>query len=191
MKNPINSSRCISIVGPSQSGKTSLFESILHICKQIPNKGKISENNTLSDHLPEEHELKMSISMGISNAHFMDENYTFIDCPGSSEFLNEFLQVIRISDLSVIVIEPIIEKILSLVPYFYYLNKMNIPHILFINKVDNLNFDIKELLGIVQEYSPKPLVIRQIPIKEGDKVIGAADVSMKERMNTQKTNLHK
>jgi len=176
MKNPINSSRCISIVGPSQSGKTSLFESILHICKQIPNKGKISENNTLSDHLPEEHELKMSISMGISNAHFMDENYTFIDCPGSSEFLNEFLQVIRISDLSVIVIEPIIEKILSLVPYFYYLNKMNIPHILFINKVDNLNFDIKELLGIVQEYSPKPLVIRQIPIKEGDKVIGAADV---------------
>ena len=29
-------------------------------------------NNTLSDHLPEEHELKMSISMGISNAQFME-----------------------------------------------------------------------------------------------------------------------
>ncbi len=176
MKSNINSSRCITIVGPSQTGKTSLMESILHVCKQIPNKGKIGDNNTLSDHLSEEQELKMSISMGISNAQFMDEDYTFIDCPGSNEFINEFLQAIRISDLSIVVIEPIKEKILSLVPYFFYLNKMNIPHILFINKVDNLNFEIKDLLGTIQEYSPKPLVIRQIPIREGDKIIGAADV---------------
>ena len=53
---------------------------------------------------------------------------------------------------------------------------MKIPHILFINKVDNLNFDIKELLGTIQEYSLLPLVIRQIPIREEDKIIGAADV---------------
>ena len=158
MKTSINSSWCITIVGPSQSGKTSLMESILYVCKQIANKGDIKENNTLSDHLPEEHELKMSISMGISNAEFMDEKYTFIDCPGSSEFINEFLQSAKISDLCVIVVEPVKEKILSLVPYFYYLNKMNIPHILFINKVDNIDFDIKDLLGLIQEYSPRPLV---------------------------------
>ena len=176
MKTPINSSRCISIVGPSQSGKTSLMESILHVCKQIANKGHVKDNNTLSDHLPEEHELKISTSMGISNVHFMDEEYTFIDCPGSSEFINEFLQAARISDLCIIVIEPVKEKILSLVPYFYYLNKMNVPHILFINKVDNINFDIKDLLGLIQEYSPCPLVIRQIPIREGDIIIGTADV---------------
>ena len=176
MKAPSNFSRCVSIVGPSQSGKTSLMESILHICNQVPNKGKVSDNNTLSDHLPEEHDLKMSISLGISNVLFMDEDYTFIDCPGSSEFINEFLQAAKISDLCIVVIEPIKEKILSLVPYFFYLNKMKIPHVLFINKVDNLNFDIKELLGTIQEYSLLPLVIRQIPIREEDKIIGAADV---------------
>ena len=110
MKKPISSSRCITIVGPSQSGKTSLLESILHVCEQIPNKGLVGENNTLSDHMPEEHDLKMSISMGISNAQFMEENYTFIDCPGSSEFFNEFLQAVRISDLSIVVIEPVKES---------------------------------------------------------------------------------
>jgi len=176
MRTNINSSRCITIVGPSQSGKTTLMEGILHICNQIHQRGQVKDNNTLSDHLPEEHELKMSISMGISNAKFMNEEYTFIDCPGSGEFINEFLQAARISDLCVIVLEPIKEKILSLVPYFYYLNMMNIPHILFINKVDNFNFDIKDLLGSIQEYSPRPLVIRQIPIREEDKIIGAADV---------------
>ena len=176
MKTPINSSRCISIVGPSQSGKTTLMESILHVCDQVHQRGDVKKNNTLSDHLPEEHELKMSISMGISNAKFMDEDYTFIDCPGSNDFINEFLQAARISDLCIIVLEPIKEKILSLVPYFYYLNQMNIPHFLFINKVNSLNFDIKVLLGLIQEYSSLPLVIRQIPIREEDKIIGSADV---------------
>ena len=93
MKTPINSSRCITIVGPSQSGKTSLMESIAHVCKQIHGKGQVKDNNTLSDHLPEEPELKMSISMGISNVQFMDEEYTFIDCPGSNEFINELKSI--------------------------------------------------------------------------------------------------
>jgi len=176
MKTPINSSRCITIVGPSQSGKTTLMESILHVCGEVHQRGNVKNNSTLSDHLTEEHDLKMSVSMGISNARFMNEEYTFIDCPGSNDFINEFLQATRISDLCVLVIEPVKEKILSLVPYFYYLNKMDIPHMLFINKVDNFNFDIKTFLGSIQEYSPKPLVIRQIPIRKEDKIIGSADV---------------
>ena len=122
MKTPINLSRCITIVGPSQSGKTTLMESILNVCGQIHKKGNVKSNNTLSDHLPEENELKMSISMGISNAKFMDEEFTFIDCPGSNDFINEFLHAARISDLCIIVLEPVKEKLLSLVPYFYYLN---------------------------------------------------------------------
>ena len=73
MKDSLNSSRCISIVGPSQSGKTTLMESILNICKQTHQKGLVENNDTLSDYLPEEHEFKASISMGISNATFMDE----------------------------------------------------------------------------------------------------------------------
>ena len=46
MKEPINSSRCISIVGPSQSGKTTLMESILHVCNEIHLKGNVKDNST-------------------------------------------------------------------------------------------------------------------------------------------------
>ena len=87
MKTPINSSRCITIVGPSQSGKTTLMESIFNVCKEIHQKCNVKNNNTISDHLTEEHELKMSISMGISKAKFMDEAYTFIDSTGTYPFL--------------------------------------------------------------------------------------------------------
>jgi elongation factor G len=173
MKAPYQFSRCISIVGPAQSGKSTLMESILHVCQETHRKAQVSNNdNTTGDLLTDE----KKINMNISNVQFMDENFTFIDCPGSSEFINEFLQASKISDLSIVVIEPLKEKILSLVPYIYYLNKMNIPHILFINKIDIINFDIKELLGFIQEYSQLPLVIRQIPIKEKDIIVGATDV---------------
>ena len=107
MKPPANSSRCITIVGPSQSGKTTLMESILYICKETHQIGHVKNNDTVSDFLPEEHEFKMSINMGICNAKFMDERFTFIDCPGSNEFINEFLQAARISDLCNLVLEPI------------------------------------------------------------------------------------
>ena len=43
-------------------------------------------------------------------------------------------------------------------------------------KVDKFNFDIKDLLGSIQEYSTRPLVIRQIPIRKEDKIIGSSDV---------------
>lgn len=182
MKTPINSSRCITIVGPNQSGKTSLMESILHICDETHQKVQLKESNTSSEQNDEQ-----KINLNISNVQFMDEKFTLIDCPGSGEFINEFLQTAKVSDLSILVIEPVKEKFLSLVPYFYYLNKMNIPHILFINKVDNFNFDIKELLGDLQEYSQCPLVIRQIPIRENGKIIGATDV-IHERAYTYEKN---
>ena len=96
MKVPSNFSRCISIVGPSQSGKTSLMESILHICKQIPNKGKVGDNNTLSDYLPEEHDLKMSISLGISNVQFMDEDILFLIGQDQVNLLMNFYKQLNI-----------------------------------------------------------------------------------------------
>ena len=73
---------------------------------------------TLSDYLPDEQELKTSISMGISNATFMNEKFTFIDCPGSNEFINEFLQATRISDACIIVCEPTTEKNFIPCPFF-------------------------------------------------------------------------
>ena len=89
MKTKINSSRCITIIGPSQSGKTTLVESILYACNQIHQRGQIKDNNTVSDFLPEEQELKMSISAGISDAQYMDEEYTF---PELAEFVKDLVE---------------------------------------------------------------------------------------------------
>ena len=42
-------SHCAAIVGPYLSGKTSLLEALIHICKAIPRLGSIKEGNTVGD----------------------------------------------------------------------------------------------------------------------------------------------
>ena len=42
-------SHCAAIVGPYLSGKTSLLEALLHICKSIPRLGSIKEGNTVGN----------------------------------------------------------------------------------------------------------------------------------------------
>lgn len=42
-------SHCAAIVGPYPSGKTSLLEALLYMCKAIPRLGSIKEGNTVGD----------------------------------------------------------------------------------------------------------------------------------------------
>ena len=42
-------SHCAAIVGPYLSGKTSLLEALLYMCKAIPRLGSIKEGNTVGD----------------------------------------------------------------------------------------------------------------------------------------------
>ena len=51
-----------------------------------------------------------------------------------------------------------------------------VPHILFVNKIDTLEGGVRDTLSALQAYSKYPLVLRQVPIREGEKVSGYVDV---------------
>ena len=75
--------RCIALVGPFQSGKTTLLEAILARTGAIPRMGSVDAGNTVADASKESRHHKMSVEMSVATTTFMDESYTFIDCPGS------------------------------------------------------------------------------------------------------------
>ena len=51
-----------------------------------------------------------------------------------------------------------------------------LPHLIFINKIDTLAGQVREIVAALQPYSQYPLVLRQIPIREHDSVTGYVDV---------------
>ena len=83
------SSRCIALVGPYLSGKTTLLEAILARSGAVTRQGTVADKNTVGDASPEARDHGMSVELNIADATFLGDSFTFIDCPGSIEFQHE------------------------------------------------------------------------------------------------------
>jgi elongation factor G len=177
-KNGGSGPRCVALVGPYGAGKTTLLESILWITGAIQRKGSIQAGNTVGDSSPEARARQMSVETNCATTRYLDESFTFLDCPGSIEFLQETLNVLPAIDAAVVVCEPEAAKAAMLQPYLKRLADLNIPHALFVNKIDKANGSLRETLAILQEVAPKPLVLRQIPIWENGIVTGFIDLAL-------------
>ncbi len=170
--------RCIALVGPYLSGKTTLLEAILARTGTINRQGKVSEGNTVGDASPEARSHSMSVELNVATIDYHGEHYTFIDCPGSIEFMQEQLAALPAVDAAVVVCEPDDKKVPALQLILKQLDELGIPQILFLNKVDKTETRVRDILDILQPASEKPLVLRQIPIWENSIVTGFVDLAL-------------
>jgi len=177
-KNGGRGPRTVALVGPYGSGKTTLLESILAVTGAIQRKGSIAQGNTVGDASAEARARQMSVEVNCATTKFMDESFTFLDCPGSIEFLQDTLNVLPGIDAAVVVCEPEMGKMQMLKPYLKRLDDLSIPHFLFVNKIDKAGGALRDLLAILQDVSDKPLLLRQIPIWERGIVTGFVDLAL-------------
>ena len=81
--------RCIALVGPFQSGKTTLLEAIMARTGAIPRAGSVDQGTSVGDASPEARHHKMGTGLTAATTTFMGDSYTFVDCPGSVEFAHD------------------------------------------------------------------------------------------------------
>ncbi len=170
--------RCIALVGPYLSGKTTLLEAILARTGAIPRQGSISAGNTVGDGAPEARAHGMSVEMNVAETEFLGDKYVFLDCPGSIEFQNEAVAALTGVDAAVVVCEPDEKKVPALQLILKQLEDRGIPHFLFLNKIDKAEGRVRDILPVLQPASAVPLVLRQIPIWEKDIVTGFVDLAL-------------
>lgn len=168
--------RCAAIVGPYLSGKTTLMESMLYACGAIHRKGSVKDGSSVGDASSEARAHNMSVEMSLASAEFLGEQWHFVDCPGSVEFLQDSYAALSVCDVAVVVCEPEASRALTLGPLFHFLDTHDIPHMLYINKMDTANDRIRELLEALQAVSERPLALRHVPIREGDTITGYVDL---------------
>lgn len=168
--------RNVAIVGPYSSGKTTLLESILFVTKQISRKGSIKEKNTVGDSSTEARDRQMSVELSIADTEYQGINLTFLDCPGSVEFVQETYNALVGAGVVVVVCEPLVDKVLTLAPLFKFLDDWEIPHLVFINKMDRSSYSYGEILQALKKVSSRPLVPQQYPIVQGEQTIGYIDL---------------
>ncbi len=170
--------RCIALVGPFQSGKTTLLEAILARTGAIQRQGTVEAGTTVGDASKEARHHKMSVELTAATTTFMDDSYTFIDCPGSVEFAHDMRAVLPAIDAAVVVCEADARKIPQLQLILRELEDLKIPRFLFLNKIDKADSKILEVLQILQPASRVPLVLRQIPIWKNEIITGFVDLAL-------------
>ena len=168
--------RCAAIVGPYLGGKTTLLESLLFTAGAIHRKGSVKEGNTVGDSSAEARARQMSTEISAGAMTYLDEEWTILDCPGSIELMQEYLNALNVADIGVFVVEPVIERATTLSPVFKALEARRTPHMIFINKVDTLTAQIPDVVAAMREVSAHPLLLREYPIVEGEAVTGYVDL---------------
>ena len=172
------SSRCIALVGPYLSGKTTLLEAILARTGTLTRQGRIADKNTVGDASAEARNHGMSVEVNVADVAFLGDHFTFIDCPGSIEFQHESALALTGCDAAVVVCEPDPKRVPALQLILKQLEDRGIPRFLFLNKIDSFDAQVRDILPILQPASGKPLVLRQIPIWEDGVASGFVDLAL-------------
>jgi elongation factor G len=165
-------------VGPYLSGKTTLLEAILFRTNAVERQGKVSEGSSVGDSAPEARAHRMSVELNVASTEFMGDTYTFLDCPGSIEFMQEAEAALAGCDAAVVVCEPDAKKTAALQLILKEIDRLKIPRFLFINKIDKSDNKLLEVLSYLQPASSTPLVLRQIPLWSNSIATGFVDLAL-------------
>ncbi len=171
MANSTAAPRCAALIGPYLSGKTTLLEALLHASGSTSRRGSVRDGNSVGDHSAEARARQMSTEINVAGAAFLGDPWTILDCPGSVELLYEAQGALLASDVAVVVVEPEVERALTISSLLRFLDQHQIPHMIFINKMDTANARVRDVLAALQSVSSRPLVLRQVPLRGPDSEI--------------------
>ncbi|MEP0883820.1 elongation factor G [Trichocoleus sp. ST-U3] len=168
--------RNVAIVGPYLSGKTTLLESLLFVTGAISRKGRTSDGNTVGDSSQEARDRHMSVEVSTASTEYDSVRFTFVDCPGSVEFAQETYNALIGVDAAIVVCEPVSDRVMTLAPLFKFLDDWEIPHLVFINKMDRANNNFMDVLHALKTVSSRPVIPHQYPIGQGEQLSGFIDL---------------
>ncbi len=168
--------RNVCILGNGNAGKTTVVESMLRFSGAIERRGSVLDGTTVSDYDAEEIKRKISINTSLVSFEFENCKYNILDTPGSYDFVGEALEAIEVADAAVIVVSGKSGVSAGVERAWELCEKRNLPRIFFINKVDDERCNFQKVLEELREKFGKTVAPFQVPIDNGEKIIGFVDV---------------
>ncbi|WP_372837686.1 elongation factor G [Phaeovulum sp.] len=149
--------RCFTVLGPSQSGKTTLVKAMSQL------DGAATRTETAGN-------------LALTRFSFLDEPWCAFDVAGSAEYSGVMGSALMASDAVVLCVPSDPAAAVLVAPYLRVIEASGTPCLIFINKMDAPQGRIEDIVAALQGYSQHTIVLRQMPIREGGAVVGAIDL---------------
>jgi elongation factor G len=170
--------RVIALVGPAGAGKTSLAEAMLFAAGTTDRLGSTANGSSIGDSSPEARARGGSTELNLYNFDYLGDQFAILDCPGSIGFAADGARALAIADVAIVVVDPDPARAALAAPALRTLDELGIPHLLFVNRIDQAHGRIRDLLSALEPMSVSPLIARQVPIWDGEKVTGFIDLAL-------------
>jgi elongation factor G len=150
--------RAIGVIGPSQSGKSTLIEGMAGI--EGPRSGP----------------MKLNGETAITPFSFMGDRWAALEVPGGHDSQAQLGPVLAGCDAAVLCVPAQVDAAVLVAPYLRFLDESETPTFLFINKIDAASERVADIVASLQHYCRHGIVLRQIPIRDGDEINGVIDL---------------
>src|SRR3954463_10532797 len=178
MAGELKGTRVIALVGPAGAGKTSLAEAMLFAAGATDRLGSTANGSSIGDSSPESRQRGGSTEINLYNFDYLGDSFAILDCPGSIGFAADGAKALAIADVAIVVVDPDPARAALAAPALRALDELGVPHLIFVNRIDQAHGRIRDLLTALQPMSVSPLIARQIPIWDGEKVGGFVDLAL-------------
>lgn len=159
--------KTISLIGNSNSGKTTLAEAMLFIGGITDRRGTVEAKNTVSDYRPAEHESGNSIFSSVLYTEFQNKKINILDTPGLDDFCGGVISSLFASDCAVMLINVQNGVEVGTEIHFRHAEKLNKPIIMAVNGLDHEKANFEKSIEMMKERLSSDVVVIQYPVNEG------------------------
>ena len=173
---PLNNVRNIGIMAHIDAGKTTTTERILYYTGTIHRIGEVDDGNTVMDWMQQERERGITITSAAITTEWKGVRINIIDTPGHVDFTVEVERSLRVLDGAVAIfdsvggVEPQSETV------WRQADKYNVPRIAFVNKMDRVGADFKNVVLMMEQKLGATAVPVELPIGKEDTFSGVIDL---------------
>lgn len=176
-----NEIKNIALLGNDGAGKTTLTEALLYEAGVIKRRGRITQQNTVSDYFPVEQEYGYSVFSTVFHVEWNGKKLNIIDCPGSDDFVGAAMTALNVTDTAILLLKGGSGVEVGTQNHFRYTEKLGKPVIFLVNQLDDENCDYDAILEqLTSVYGPKVVPI-QYPLQTGPGFNALIDVLLMKK----------
>ncbi len=168
--------RNVAIISHGGAGKTTLAEAMLFLGGAVDRFGRVDDGTSTMDYDPDEVKRKISINASVAPVEWNGHKINLIDTPGYSDFVGEVVGALRIADAGMVLVDAVSGVEVGTELTWRHADERSLPRMVVINRMDRENANFDKALGSIREVFGNHAVAAQLPIGEGDKFRGVADI---------------